>query len=286
MSSLKGVLQESERKSGDLGLEIATFTDRREKELRAVTKVSFFSFLFISVRAIRLTRVSFQSSALNPTRRDAASASERRVSSISSRGTRTSGPCPLNWRTPRGARWTRTRTTTRLATRLSGYDHSNCPYTSRVFSQRPVGERMHRRSFIVDSNRVIIHSSFVHAQVREKIAGKLAGLRTASDALRAKHSAQDDERAAAADAAARLLAAKEETAKVRSERREGRRRRADAISSEIATCAVSDRALGELNTRLDQQREAFEDKQRDATSSTVRVFLLIFERAMRMTVFF
>ena len=38
--------------------------------------------------------------------------------------------------------------------------------------------------------------------------------------------------------------------------------------------------------RLDQQREAFEDKQRDATSSTVRVFLLIFERAMRMTVFF
>jgi len=145
---------------------------------------------------------------------------------------------------------------------------------------------MHRRSFIVDSNRVIIHSSFVHAQVREKIAGKLAGLRTASDALRAKHSAQDDERAAAADAAARLLAAKEETAKVRSERREGRRRRADAISSEIATCAVSDRALGELNTRLDQQREAFEDKQRDATSSTVRVFLLILERAMRMTVFF
>ena len=128
---------------------------------------------------------------------------------------------------------------------------------------------MHRRSFIVDSNRVIIHSSFVHAQVREKIAGKLAGLRTASDALRAKHSAQDDERAAAADAAARLLAAKEETAKVRSERREGRRRRADAISSEIATCAVSDRALGELNTRLDQQREAFEDKQRDATSSTI-----------------
>jgi DNA repair protein RAD50 len=105
--------------------------------------------------------------------------------------------------------------------------------------------------------------------VREKIAGKLAGLRTASDALRAKHSAQDDERAAAADAAARLLAAKEETAKVRSERREGRRRRADAISSEIATCAVSDRALGELNTRLDQQREAFEDKQRDATSSTI-----------------
>lgn len=96
MSSLKGVLQESERKSGDLGLEIATFTDRREKELRAVTKVSFFSFLFISVRAIRLTRVLFQSSALNPTRRDAASASERRVSSISSRGTRTSGPCPLN----------------------------------------------------------------------------------------------------------------------------------------------------------------------------------------------
>ena len=145
---------------------------------------------------------------------------------------------------------------------------------------------MHRRSFIVDSNRVIIHSSFVHAQVREKIAGKLAGLRTASDALRAKHSAQDDERAAAADAAARLLAAKEETAKVRSERREGRRRRADAISSEIATCAVSDRALGELNTRLDQQREAFEDKQRDATSSTVRFFLLIFERAMRMTVFY
>lgn len=145
---------------------------------------------------------------------------------------------------------------------------------------------MHRRSFIVDSNRVIIHSSFVHAQVREKIAGKLAGLRTASDALRAKHSAQDDERAAAADAAARLLAAKEETAKVRSERREGRRRRADAISSEIATCAVSDRALGELNTRLDQQREAFEDKQRDATSSTVRFFLLIFERAMRMTVIF
>ena len=144
---------------------------------------------------------------------------------------------------------------------------------------------MHRRSFIVDSNRVIIHSSFVHAQVREKIAGKLAGLRTASDALRAKHSAQDDERAAAADAAARLLAAKEETAKVRSERREGRRRRADAISSEIATCAVSDRALGELNTRLDQQREAFEDKQRDATSSTVRFFLLIFERAMRMTVY-
>ena len=61
---------------------------------------------------------------------------------------------------------------------------------------------------------------------------------------------------------------------------------ADAISSEIATCAVSDRALGELNTRLDQQREAFEDKQRDATSSTVRFFLLIFERAMRMTVFF
>ena len=122
--------------------------------------------------------------------------------------------------------------------------------------------------------------------MREKIAGKLAGLRTASDALRAKHSAQDDERAAAADAAARLLAAKEETAKVRSERREGRRRRADAISSEIATCAVSDRALGELNTRLDQQREAFEDKQRDATSSTVRFFLLIFERAMRMTVFF
>ena len=145
---------------------------------------------------------------------------------------------------------------------------------------------MHRRSFIVDSNRVIIHSSFVHAQVREKIAGKLAGLRTASDALRAKHRAQDDERAAAADAAARLLAAKEETAKVRSERREGRRRRADAISSEIATCAVSDRALGELNTRLDQQREAFEDKQRDATSSTVRFFLLIFERAMRMTVLF
>ena len=37
--------------------------------------------------------------------------------------------------------------------------------------------------------------------------------------------------------------------------------------------------------RLDQQREAFEDKQRDATSSTVRFFLLIFERAMRMTVF-
>ena len=132
MSSLKRLLEESERKSGDLGLEIATFTDRREKELRAVTKVSFFSFLFISVRAIRLTRVLFQSSAPNPTRRDAASASERRVSSISSRGTRTSAPCPLNWRTPRGARWTRTRTKTRLATRSSGYvccDHSNCPYT-------------------------------------------------------------------------------------------------------------------------------------------------------------
>ena len=95
MSSLKGVLQESERKSGDLGLEIATFTDRREKELRAVTKVSFFSFLFISVRAIRLTRVLFQSSALNPTRRDAASASERRVSSISSRGTPDLGPVPV-----------------------------------------------------------------------------------------------------------------------------------------------------------------------------------------------
>ncbi len=37
--------------------------------------------------------------------------------------------------------------------------------------------------------------------------------------------------------------------------------------------------------RLDQQREAFEDKQRDATSSTVRFFFLLFERAMRMTVF-
>ena len=160
MSSLKGVLQESERKSGDLGLEIATFTDRREKELRAVTKVSFFSFLFISVRAIRLTRVSFQSSALNPTRRDAASASERRVSSISSRGTRTSGPCPLNWRTPRGARWTRTTTTTRLATRLSGYvrcDHSNCPYTRGYFHKDPSAEEC----TVDHSSSIQIASSFI-----------------------------------------------------------------------------------------------------------------------------
>ena len=156
MSSLKGVLQESERKSGDLGLEIATFTDRREKELRAVTKVSFFSFLFISVRAIRLTRVLFQSSALNPTRRDAASASERRVSSISSRGTRTSGPCPLNWRTPRGARWTRTTTTTRLATRLSGYEHTNCPYTL-YFHKDPSA----KECTVDHSSSIQIASSFI-----------------------------------------------------------------------------------------------------------------------------
>ena len=39
VSSLKRLLEECERKSGDLGLEIANFTERREKELRTVTKL-------------------------------------------------------------------------------------------------------------------------------------------------------------------------------------------------------------------------------------------------------
>ena len=62
--------------------------------------------------------------------------------------------------------------------------------------------------------------------MRAKIAAKLVGLRAAADALRAKHSAEDDERTAAADAAARKLAAKEEAVRVRS---------SDAIAAEGAS---------------------------------------------------
>jgi len=69
--------------------------------------------------------------------------------------------------------------------------------------------------------------------VRANIAAKLVGLRAAADALRAKHSAEDDERTAAADAAARKLAAKEEAVRVRSERRDSRRR----CVSTLFTCS-------------------------------------------------
>jgi len=202
VSSLKRLLEECERKSGDLSLEIANFTERREKELRTVTKLGAESDAQqrrLRERAETLLDLCARYPDLGPAPRELTDAAKGSIDA----------------------------------------DAGDDPTRDAV------------------------------KKVRANIAAKLVGLRAAADALRAKHSAEDDERTAAADAAARKLAAKEEAVRVRSERRDSRRRRAEQISAEIAACALSDRAVDDLNARLVQQRTAFEDKQRDATSSTI-----------------